>query len=71
MIGKRVIFKVVKRSDFGQVCESLFEGEILSKEDDIRERKGVVSNIPYYQVVTDDGIVHQVKPFNIVSIVKV
>jgi hypothetical protein len=70
MIDKNVIFKKVEMKE-GSVASSMeVKGQVMDKYDDWRLKDGHMANHIYYLIVDDDGVLHQVRPFNILKIVK-
>jgi hypothetical protein len=68
MIEKRVKFKSVSMVD-GKVAESFeMEGKVIDKFTDNRERNGKNVETVYYLIADEKGMVHQVRPFNIVQL---
>lgn len=68
MKDRNVIFKKVTM-DRGTVVSSVdVEGKVLDEFTDHKEKNGKLIENKYYIVADADGIIHQVRPFNIVRV---
>lgn len=70
MKDRYVLFKKVEMD--GKVVSSSTEltGQVVDEFIDQREKGGVLHNTKYYLIATDDGMIHQARPFNIIKILK-
>lgn len=68
MIDKLVLFKKVQMKDGKVESTNEVKGQIMDKFTDSREKAGKVTNTDYYLIADETGVMHQVRPFNVIQV---
>jgi hypothetical protein len=70
MNDKNVLFKKVEMENGSVKSTTEIQGHVIDRVPELISKNDVTTTSFYYLVADDNGYLHQVKPFNIIKILK-